>query len=233
MRGAVLVDLLIEASEIRDELTWWYIPERHADCRVAAEKALGQWSKCFADVLVMEPDQLHVYEIKSERDSPSRLKKQLYEYVTYAHAVTLVIGEKLLKRIERALPKACDHAECKVEEVGLVVAKRVNWWIELETLRPATPWGYTGAMMLMSLHQTELRAHPLCRAAKLNRKYACVEYLDKVLTPDQASRFLCETMRERLASGFRSGGNPVDDPIIAQKAQQGGLFTIADIHCKH
>jgi len=69
-----------------------------------------------ADMVSFSNKKIDVYEIKSDKDSFTRLEKQIQEYRDYADTITIVIGEKKLSAFNK------NHVE-KYPDIGILVYK--------------------------------------------------------------------------------------------------------------
>jgi len=76
-----------------------------------------------ADTVVFSQKAIHVFEIKSEKDSFSRLEKQIEDYKQYAERITIVLHIKKLS----AFIKNYHHLLC---DVGLLVYYDKNYPLE-------------------------------------------------------------------------------------------------------
>lgn len=105
-----------------------YLKELHGadpSVRVVEEVCVCQ-GRSRVDLAVVGQE-LHGYEIKSQKDTLSRLAGQLEDYRAVFHEVTVVIGLKHLSGVLATLPSWC----------GVILAHRVAGEVTLEPFRPA------------------------------------------------------------------------------------------------
>jgi len=75
------------------------------------------------DLAILSDDEIHGYEIKSEKDRLDRLEGQLHIYRQSLHKLTLVVASKHIKRTLEYIPKWCGLLEVRVTSHGLVDLK--------------------------------------------------------------------------------------------------------------
>ncbi len=112
---------LQEADKIKIALYENLLKKLNKDQFIIPEVFIG---KAVADLLVVNGD-IHIYEIKSKKDSLSRLEHQLLRYKQCANKVTLVIDKKFLEKLEK-LPL--------IEDIGIIV---VDEKYKLKEIKPA------------------------------------------------------------------------------------------------
>jgi hypothetical protein len=171
-----------------------------------------------ADVLAVAEDELWVYEIKSDSDSPARVAAQLSSYLISAHYVTFVVGEKMLPMLERKLAELDGHTgtiqtgfrsisdiEFETESIGIVVARAENP-VTFEVLREPGRQEQCDVVLLHAMHVVELR-----RAARRIRpagwlpcvKTDLLDFLNAHLNSSSIAEEVCAALRRRQMSVFR------------------------------
>lgn len=169
------------------------IPEWHYDYVLHERVQLMVWGD-LPDMIVAEPSKLHIYEIKSDLDSVSRLKRQIISYLGSAHSLTIVCGSKMLPKVEKHLLKLDEDPEmpCKMEEVGLAV-----WDGEVRLLRKATVIQPHRSAFLLSLRRSDISALGLVKRYGLRGgKWAMLEQLCEQISDEEANRIVCRRIRE-------------------------------------
>ncbi len=78
------------------------------------------------DVAVIDQNEFHGYEIKSERDRLDRLRGQVRIFAQALHRLTLVVATKHLKPTLEIIPAWCGVMEVRVASEGHIYLKRVR-----------------------------------------------------------------------------------------------------------
>ena len=137
-----------------------------------------------ADVVLCNPNALHCFEIKTERDTLARLDRQLEIYAKHADFVTVVAATRHINAVISRVP----------EQVGIYEMVTFSGASEIRILREAqqSP-AFDVNAMLSFLPVTELRARLLI-SSRSRREEAIAE---AVALPDVSKKaavlsFLCE-----------------------------------------
>jgi len=70
------------------------------------------------DIAVLGDDEIHGYEIKSERDRLDRLEGQMHIYAQSLHKITLVVASKHIQRTLKCIPIWCGLTEVHISSNG-------------------------------------------------------------------------------------------------------------------
>lgn len=181
------LDELQEADKIKISLYQHLLKELDKTQFIIPEVFIG---KAVADMLVVNGD-IHIYEIKSKKDSLSRLEHQLLRYKQCANKVTLVVDQKFVKKLEN-LPL--------MDNVGIIV---VDEKYKLSEIKPTTNTTvkkecYFAYWSPIELRET-LRGFP--GWYKLSTYEANLK-LEKILTKDEIRRLTLFRLREKYIKEF-------------------------------
>jgi hypothetical protein len=191
---------------------WWNLPRvNDLDIRLALLTYLQRQHAHQPDTLVVEEvnvcrgqsrvdlavvsQGLHGYEIKSQRDSLSRLASQLQDYNCVFDQVTVVIGLKHLSGVLAELPSWC----------GIILASWEEGQVVLEPFREARPNLFRNPYSLAQLLWREealeiLERHQILRGVKSKPREALWERLASGLALDDLGREVCRALKARGAS---------------------------------
>lgn len=115
-------DQMMYANQIKLRVLNWILPRLSLEDRVGSEVRMLD-SECIADLLVAMPDKILGIEIKSKRDSVSRLRKQAEIYTNMFHASYLVI-DKSDKRQDaifmKLIPKSFGLIQIDNNEINIL-----------------------------------------------------------------------------------------------------------------
>ncbi len=178
---------LKEAEKIKVSLYKKLLPNLDQSQFIIPEVFIG---KAVADLLVVNGD-IHIYEIKSKKDSLSRLEHQILRYKQCANKVTLVVDQKFVKKIDN-LPL--------LKNIGIII---VDEKYNLKEIKPATynqisKEFYFAYWSPIELRET-LRGFP--GWYKLSTYEASLK-LGELLTEDETRRLTLFRLREKYIKEF-------------------------------
>lgn len=193
---------MLDDKAIRAGLKEHVLDQCHTGlCRVLHEMPLGNFTshKVIADVLVVDRRGLHAYEIKSDKDTPYRLARQVEAYEMWADSLTLVCGRKLYGKCRDIALRGY---------VGLVVVDEdeLSGQPKFTRIAPAIPWPQddeTAAGRLTLCWTTDIRYFLSSRCGvpssviKGCRKWDLLKYAEGKCTADQVRQWLIEEYGSR------------------------------------
>lgn len=174
-------------KDIREPL-FDYLEERFGKARILEEKRMG---RSRADVIMVLEDALVGLEIKSDKDTYERLKRQATDYNKFCDRNYIVIGKSHSRHVAEHVAK-CWGILCVSEHEGE---------IEIEELRAAganpkcrlchqLSWMWRPELN----HLLELNTLP--RYKQKSKRFVQDKLLEKV-EPDRLKRQMCEELFER------------------------------------
>lgn len=165
--------------------------ESDADTRIVEE--MGVWAGSVrVDVAVINGE-LAGYELKSDRDTLTRLPLQADIYSRVFDKMYLVVGERHAPKARRIIPRWW----------GVIVAKSKNGTITLREVREAKPNPSPDPFLVSQLMWKDealvvLERHGLAKGWRSKTADAIHRHLSESLTAEQLSEAVRSTLKARL-----------------------------------
>lgn len=177
-------------------------------CRIIQEINAGTWGPNRIDLLAVSETQIYAAEIKSQKDTLSRLPAQIASMNRIAHRSFSVLHEKFLVPLGRTgvvrPPDAARNSVCWVwprrERPGAHVECGQVWmerdrWKKIRLMPPPDALGM--------LWRDELYVACLEHDVKATRKHTMEQMSDALtwsLTGEQVTRLICKALRRRVCT---------------------------------
>jgi hypothetical protein len=178
------------------------------DARIIHELNV-EHGQCRADVAAVTSDTIVLFEIKSERDTLSRLSNQLRHFQPVCHGIIVAAHERWCsgsKYPNCDIDPILRHARCG--DLWRYPEPEAKWGIRAwrEPITTCRPWPHR---MLRLLWTEELQALASLRGLKAKRTagYKLADELALLLTGQQVEKAVCSALRARPFA-------EADDPIL-------------------
>lgn len=190
-------DMKLKDEQMR-AILFEYYESRGVRQRFFEEFCFGR--KTRADALLVTEQEMIGFEFKSDKDTLSRLTRQIHDYERYCDRNYLVVGQKFKEKLPEELPEHWG-IYCVFLDDGQI--------LQLECIRKAQPNQKRMRLhnQLRLLWRSELipiiRKHKLGGVTKKN-KLELVRTLEHNLTKDQQRTELLEALLERDYSVYQA-----------------------------
>lgn len=179
-------------AEMRESL-FQFLDWQHEKIRVFEEKTMGR-SRC--DMFTVTEKELVGYEIKSDRDTYTRLPSQIKDYNKYFDRNYIVVGKSHLKQVDKHIPTFWGII-CVFEEDGVVLVEKTRE-------AGASP----NAKIKLQLHlmwrrelNSILKTNNLPKYAQKSRSFVEEKLIEK-LDESTLKKCMCDELLERDYSQF-------------------------------
>lgn len=169
--------------------------------------------KSRADAVMVADRELIGFELKSDRDSLARLKKQVKDYDKYYDRNYIVIGAHYQKKIEEHIP----------EYWGIMLVTEENDFIEVEELRKARNKSEHSESTKVLQHQMEflwreelihiVKANSLGGVTAYNKKELRKKIIDKLTFEEVKVAMLAELMEREYATIYTCTYYTLEGPL--------------------
>lgn len=165
-----------------------YLEEQFGKTRIFEEKIIG---RSRADIIMLTDESIIGIEIKSDRDTYDRLKKQVRNYNKYCDYNYIAIGKTHEKHVEKHVPKEWGIFVVAMEEDGILVSEK-----RVAMMNPKMKKDAQVTMLWRPELQHILERNHLPKYKQKSKKFVQQKLIEK-LEWQELKQQMCDEMFER------------------------------------